>query len=135
MKETRTEVKVDLVRMMCECGGEFKPTGEAYYSSIPPTLWHKCKKCHSTGRFDKEYPYPEYTEVKKNADEQLQKFSGEFAANQKQLPDDFNKVLNRDSWDLYEKEELPGLMGKFTAPKEIPENERVWTIIKSNEVK
>ena len=67
MTETRTEVKVELVRMMCECGGELRSDGFARMSH-PPEYRHICTKCTGRGHdyewLPEKYPRPEYTEVK-----------------------------------------------------------------------
>lgn len=75
MKETRTEVKVELVRMMCECGGEMK-NGLAPHPEFPDGLicldkQYHCVKCHKEYLLKRHYPYYEYTEVKNQFEHEL----------------------------------------------------------------
>lgn len=62
MTEKRTEVKTIRVRAICNCGGEFKPTGMCL-TSYPPQYPHKCDNCGKVKTFEKSYPTVEYVEV------------------------------------------------------------------------
>ena len=71
--EVAKPVQTLQVRMMCQCGGEFKPTGigsGSATSALNPT-WeckyqHKCDKCGAVQDFDRCYPYIKYEEVDVN---------------------------------------------------------------------
>lgn len=54
-QEVSTEVKVIVVRMKCECGGEMKPTGQCL-TSYPPQYPHVCDKCGKKVTYRIVYP-------------------------------------------------------------------------------
>ena len=69
-KEVSKPVQTMQVHMMCQCGGEFKPTGMgsgSYTSALNPTCeckyQHKCDKCGAVQDFDRCYPYIKYEEI------------------------------------------------------------------------
>lgn len=62
-------VKTVLVKMMCKCGGEMKPTGTCYTSypphyprvtSYPPHYPHVCNKCGTNATYNVSYPEIRY---------------------------------------------------------------------------
>lgn len=55
MIERIVEVKSVLVHADCECGGEFKATGEALLS-YPPKYVHICNKCGDYINSRDKYP-------------------------------------------------------------------------------
>lgn len=69
-KEVSKPVQAVQIHMMCQCGGEFKPTGMgsgSYTSALNPTCeckyQHKCDKCGAVQDFDRCYPYIKYEEI------------------------------------------------------------------------
>lgn len=68
--EVSRPVQTLQVHMMCQCGGEFKPTGigsGSAASALNPK-WeceyqHKCDKCGAAQNFDRIYPYIKYEEI------------------------------------------------------------------------
>ena len=63
MKEVKKEVKTYIVHAMCDCGGEYLPTGMAL-TSHPVQYPHVCDKCGDKQLFsDEMYPRTEYEEV------------------------------------------------------------------------
>jgi hypothetical protein len=57
--ETNIVVKTVLVRMLCKCGGEMKPTGQCY-TSYPPQYPHVCDKCGTNATYNVSYPEIRY---------------------------------------------------------------------------
>jgi hypothetical protein len=57
--ETNIVVKTVLVRMLCKCGGEMKPTGTCY-TSYPPLYPHVCNKCGTNATYNVSYPEIRY---------------------------------------------------------------------------
>jgi hypothetical protein len=57
--ETNIVVKTVLVRMMCKCGGEMKPTGTCL-TSYPPQYPHVCNKCGTNATYNVSYPEIRY---------------------------------------------------------------------------
>jgi len=55
MIERSVDVKTVLVHADCECGGEFKTTGEAYMCN-PPKYVHICNKCGDWMTSRDKYP-------------------------------------------------------------------------------
>lgn len=58
-KEIKREVKTFEVKMMCDCGGEFLPTGFAQMSN-PPKYGHQCSSCEKEVYLDYHYPKTVY---------------------------------------------------------------------------
>jgi hypothetical protein len=57
--ETNIVVKTVLVRMLCKCGGEMKPTGTCY-TSYPPQYPHVCNQCGTNATYNVSYPEIRY---------------------------------------------------------------------------
>lgn len=57
--ETNIVVKTVLVRMLCKCGGEMKPTGTCYTTN-PPQYSHVCNKCGTNATYSVSYPEIRY---------------------------------------------------------------------------
>jgi len=57
--ETNIVIKTVLVRMMCKCGGEMKPTGICL-TSYPPQYPHVCNKCGTNATYNVSYPEIRY---------------------------------------------------------------------------
>lgn len=57
--ETNIPMRVVLVKMLCKCGGEMKPTGECL-ASYPPQYTHVCNKCSTTNSYNVAYPEIRY---------------------------------------------------------------------------
>jgi len=57
--ETKLATETVLVRMMCECGGEMKPTGVCLTSN-PPQYPHVCNKCGTNVTYYVTYPEIRY---------------------------------------------------------------------------
>lgn len=55
MKEIKEEVKTFKVKAMCDCGGEYKPTGRVF-DVWPPHYVHECNKCSTSSSFTSHYP-------------------------------------------------------------------------------
>lgn len=62
MKEQREIIETILIHAMCECGGEFLPTGEIYASN-PPLLKHVCDRCGKQENFRRQYPWIDYCRI------------------------------------------------------------------------
>ena len=57
--ETNIVVKTVLVKMLCQCGGEMKPTGTCL-TSYPPQYPHVCNKCGTNATYNVSYPEIRY---------------------------------------------------------------------------
>lgn len=57
--ETNTVVRVVLVRMLCECGGEMKASC-IVPACYPPLYLHFCDKCKTNGIYAVSYPEIRY---------------------------------------------------------------------------
>ena len=56
MEEKKLMMKTFLLKMICECGGEFR-AGNEVLMSYPPQYPHKCTKCGEERTFSgKSYP-------------------------------------------------------------------------------
>ena len=55
MPEKKEVVSPVKVSMICECGGEMKPTGITYTSN-PPIFPHICERCGKGDSFREMYP-------------------------------------------------------------------------------
>lgn len=62
MKEVKVKVQPYMVRAMCECSGEFEPTGMCL-SSYPVQYEHQCNRCNEVRNFDCRYPKIVYEEI------------------------------------------------------------------------
>lgn len=62
MKKVKKEVKTNIIKAMCECGGEYKPTG-IVLTTYPEQYPHDCSKCGKREVFYEQYPKFEYVEV------------------------------------------------------------------------
>lgn len=60
---TNETVRTVLVRMTCVCGGEMKPTGQAYATN-PPGYIHACDRCKTNAVYSVTYPLIQYETVK-----------------------------------------------------------------------
>ena len=58
MREVKIRVEVYRVRAMCECGGEFKPTGVSY-PLYPVQYLHECNRCGKLEKYEYRYPREE----------------------------------------------------------------------------
>ena len=57
--ETNIVVKTVLVRMLCGCGGEMKPTN-IVYASYPAQYPHICDRCGTNATYTVRYPEIRY---------------------------------------------------------------------------
>jgi hypothetical protein len=62
MIERSVKVETYLVHADCECGGEFKATGEALMC-YPPKYIHECTGCKKIERWREQYPATRMIEV------------------------------------------------------------------------
>lgn len=62
MEEVKAKVQPYMVFAMCDCGGEFKPTGMCL-SSYPTYYEHECNRCNKIRSFDCRYPKIVYEEM------------------------------------------------------------------------
>ena len=65
-KRTITEVRQFVVKVYCECGGQFAFNGNANLSN-PPQYVHACSDCGQIAYFSDQYPMDTQQEVGKPA--------------------------------------------------------------------
>lgn len=61
-KRTITEVRTFVVKVYCDCGGQFTFNGNANLSN-PPQYVHTCSDCGTVGYFQDQYPMETQQEV------------------------------------------------------------------------